>query len=814
MSEWRRETCSDSVPEQDPCTAPLGAVVSSSRLDSIPLSTSALEGCFDRRVEPGAGEDVVGSPATTTATWASLSASAASGSAAVAAVDSDARHLLLAGVVGRRDSSGRPWTTGGFVGGGRPTTTVAAAATSGCGRRVGDHPHRQAPAQRNGTAAEEQGRRGGGQETRPHPRRRRPQTAKEPAGKRGGVPGSEDSNASWQPVWESLRSARLISSSSPRIARTATATAAAAKAAEEGVIAGRASPPGGPDGAVDEKIRSVDFGRQRRARTTARAARGGDYDYLNDSDCETPEEEAGSSGSDDSEEAGDRALIKRRASELASKASGVVDGVCCPSPAKPAAVPPSPSSPLVPGGAPEDLIASTDNHEPTHHAAPHKLDASAESGRAHHHHHRPRARRREKASLASRRSLAVMDDDTCSSGSSSGGDDDEARHVRKGFKPSAPGGKGEERPAVGQKKSGNLGGRDAGAIAGVGGSAGGGGSTSSPRREPSIHASRLLGFDLRKSLAAIDEWTDKAGTTAKNSGSNGGTPPREGAAKAGGLHQQAPFIIGHTASVGGISPLTSSSTRALNEKVAGREVGDRGLRGGKAGGVPVARRPTSSIPQKKPGATAMDGDHNTGDTDDDDNDDGEAVLSVAAARAALGISKAATAGADAGTDAAPCGRSTRGAPSLAEIDAITPTEEDHLKGLDGAPPVAIEDRRKHRNNGGGGNSSNSSSSSSRSCSGRKERGAEGARSTRTTATAPAGMAVSMSDEDLKDMLKQQPRLVPELRTKESFREFFQGMEAERMSRLLRGAYEGNLPADQVDKKVKKRLGLVGDRLAW
>lgn len=72
----------------------------------------------------------------------------------------------------------------------------------------------------------------------------------------------------------------------------------------------------------------------------------------------------------------------------------------------------------------------------------------------------------------------------------------------------------------------------------------------------------------------------------------------------------------------------------------------------------------------------------------------------------------------------------------------------------------------------------------------------------------------MSDEELKGMLKQQPRMVPELRTKESFREFFQGMEAERMSRLLRGAYEGNLPADQVDKKVKKRLGLVGDILAW
>ncbi|CAN0086662.1 unnamed protein product, partial [Ectocarpus sp. 12 AP-2014] len=77
----------------------------------------------------------------------------------------------------------------------------------------------------------------------------------------------------------------------------------------------------------------------------------------------------------------------------------------------------------------------------------------------------------------------------------------------------------------------------------------------------------------------------------------------------------------------------------------------------------------------------------------------------------------------------------------------------------------------------------------------------------------AGVAVGMCDEDLKEMLKKQPRMVPELRTKEHFREFFQGMGAERMERLLRGAYE-DLPPDQIDKKVKKRFGLVRDKLAW
>lgn len=71
----------------------------------------------------------------------------------------------------------------------------------------------------------------------------------------------------------------------------------------------------------------------------------------------------------------------------------------------------------------------------------------------------------------------------------------------------------------------------------------------------------------------------------------------------------------------------------------------------------------------------------------------------------------------------------------------------------------------------------------------------------------------MPDEALQCMLRRQPRTVPELRTKESFREFFQGMGEERMGRLLRGAYEGSLPADEVDRKVDKRLGLVGDLLA-
>ncbi|CAM9264393.1 unnamed protein product [Discosporangium mesarthrocarpum] len=73
----------------------------------------------------------------------------------------------------------------------------------------------------------------------------------------------------------------------------------------------------------------------------------------------------------------------------------------------------------------------------------------------------------------------------------------------------------------------------------------------------------------------------------------------------------------------------------------------------------------------------------------------------------------------------------------------------------------------------------------------------------------------MTDETLQDMLRRQPKTVPQLRTRDSFRCFFQGVEVGRMRRLLHGAYSGGtLTPGEVEKKVEKRIGLVSDMLVW
>ncbi|CAM9471048.1 unnamed protein product, partial [Choristocarpus tenellus] len=77
-----------------------------------------------------------------------------------------------------------------------------------------------------------------------------------------------------------------------------------------------------------------------------------------------------------------------------------------------------------------------------------------------------------------------------------------------------------------------------------------------------------------------------------------------------------------------------------------------------------------------------------------------------------------------------------------------------------------------------------------------------------------GPAVGMQDDELLHMLSMQPKSVPELRTRDSFRGFFRGMPADRMSRLLRGAFEGALPPEEAERKVEKRINLVNDMLVW
>mmetsp|Transcript_17022 Transcript_17022/g.20041 ORF Transcript_17022/g.20041 Transcript_17022/m.20041 type:complete len:923 (-) Transcript_17022:192-2960(-) len=74
-----------------------------------------------------------------------------------------------------------------------------------------------------------------------------------------------------------------------------------------------------------------------------------------------------------------------------------------------------------------------------------------------------------------------------------------------------------------------------------------------------------------------------------------------------------------------------------------------------------------------------------------------------------------------------------------------------------------------------------------------------------SASSSEGVGVGMSDGDLIDMLRQPPKHVPQLRTRDSFRSFFRGCCAARMRHLLEQACED-------EKKVNKRFDLVKDIL--
>ncbi|CAN0426692.1 unnamed protein product, partial [Ectocarpus sp. 8 AP-2014] len=454
VSEWRRETNSDAVPqEEDPSYEPLDGTARPSplALEALPLSSSAVEGGFDRRaglVEGGRRDsDILTTKATTT--WASLTTSVANppkspaAAAAAAAVDDGVRKKLPAGKGGTRASSGRPWTSEGVVG----------ASGRGGGAASATNQRRAPPGQEQhgGAAGDDRGgsggRRRGGEgepEARSHRRRRRPQTAKEAPGKRclnGGRffdPEQDETfrnyrNACWQPVWESLQTARLISS--PRLFQTtnksiaATNPAAAAGVERSGLRDGPATQAG--DGA-GRKIGSVDFGRQRRARATVRASRGGDdanYLDLDESDgassARDEGEGAGSSRGDDSQEADDRNKIKKRASGFcspASKASGGSGIASRLSTTRSRGVPASCSSPsaVLPAEEKEAAAASAGStvaRERNNEAIPQQPEVKPvegnSSGRQ-----PPKARRREAASLVSRRSLQVMDDTSSSGGGS------------------------------------------------------------------------------------------------------------------------------------------------------------------------------------------------------------------------------------------------------------------------------------------------------------------------------------------------------------------------------------------------------------
>jgi len=74
-----------------------------------------------------------------------------------------------------------------------------------------------------------------------------------------------------------------------------------------------------------------------------------------------------------------------------------------------------------------------------------------------------------------------------------------------------------------------------------------------------------------------------------------------------------------------------------------------------------------------------------------------------------------------------------------------------------------------------------------------------------------GEALLLDDTFLVDMLRKPPKHVPQLRTRDGFRQFFAGMSVARMEFLLCQAYADREP-EEAEKRVKKRMALVLDVL--
>ena len=70
-----------------------------------------------------------------------------------------------------------------------------------------------------------------------------------------------------------------------------------------------------------------------------------------------------------------------------------------------------------------------------------------------------------------------------------------------------------------------------------------------------------------------------------------------------------------------------------------------------------------------------------------------------------------------------------------------------------------------------------------------------------------GAALVLSDEQLVHMLSQPPKAVPTLKTKSGFQDFFRGMPTDRMRQLLEAAYREMTDLDR-DNKVNKRMELL------
>jgi hypothetical protein len=72
-----------------------------------------------------------------------------------------------------------------------------------------------------------------------------------------------------------------------------------------------------------------------------------------------------------------------------------------------------------------------------------------------------------------------------------------------------------------------------------------------------------------------------------------------------------------------------------------------------------------------------------------------------------------------------------------------------------------------------------------------------------------GKALSMSDEELVELLRKPPKSTLVLRTKTNFQEFFNGIDATKMRLLLNGAYSDIADEAERNAKVNKRMELLG-----
>ena len=671
----------------------------------------------------------------------------ASMSVSAVAVEGDNQNPLSTGRP-TPSSSGRPWTTGGGggVGGGRHAPPVDGGTSL---KAPASGVLASTPLKAKEVGKEVAG--AGGGEGEGGPGGQRPQTAAELSRRRHCCSPEQapknSTGSSWQPVWESLKTARLVS---PTVSKEA--------GEESSTQAG---------GACDDfvRLRNVDFRCQRRARTARTRTRttGGRGGCPGKCDGSLSAEEPG--GSDESDEADYRNEVKKRASlfETASTtACDVTNRAPGGSSTLPLYPPLTPEAPAGLGGG-EQLSKVSAQQQKASCAEREKMTLK-------------KVRRRKETAAtnmppSSRRSLAAMD---CSSSS-----EDEPCVRRPKPPPRKTLQVSDDRCGVDNY---SYGGVDAVGASSGGASSGGDRSESPIRRVSSVHASRVLGFDLKKSLAAIDEWTDKATAASRDDSCSGAAVVARLGATTTTSNSSSPPVPCFVQYPERPTP-SASKTRG------GREVALNFFRhNATSDATNIGSVAPKTIAQKIVALGACNVDSST---DEEDGSEEEGIISVAAARAALGISKGCTAPvlADSPDSRTPGPSRASAAASRDFARRPSPGEIDKLLGERETMP--------------GGKSVGSSSAKSK----RKE--------SKRVPSAPAspGVAVGMSDEALRCMLRRQPRTVPELRTKESFREFFQGMGEERMGRLLRGAYEGSLPADEVDRKVDKRLGLVGDLLA-